>query len=221
MTIEQKIKKQFSKIFDQSDNVPFKQTGDYYFKVAATLKKKNIEVSNGLKLWFRNVQKRLYIGIATELILKALYLKNDFNINRPNRKIKITFPEKINNLNNADLNPSDTYSLSQLIDKLDSIIVKPSDYKKIMEGLRICKVFRNKEGHVAVHWHKFDQADYEKIEYSIKRIYEIGFSENLEFKISMTKVHGAGKFEIKQVRTTTKPIPNKGFIGKLKVNAIK
>ena len=202
MTIEHKIKSQFSKIFKPSDITPFKQTADYYFKNAATLKKKKIDAPQSLKLLFRNIQKRLYVGIGTELILKAFYLKNGFNINKPNRNIKIKFPEKINNLNKTDLNPSDTYSLSQLIDKLGGIIKKPSDYNKILEGLKICKVFRNKEGHVAVNRHKFDKKDFTKIEYSIKRIYEIGFSENLEFKISMNKEDGQGKFEIKQEHIT-------------------
>lgn len=200
MTTEQRIKSQFSKIFKPSDSVPFKHIADYYFRVAATIKKKNIEAPEEYKLWFRNVQKRLYIGIATEMLLKAIFLKNDFNINKAKKKT-ISFPEKIQNLNESDLTPTDTYTLGQLVGALEKVISKDNNYEKIIEGLNICKVFRNKEGHVAVHWHKFEIEDFQKIEYSIKRLYEIGFSEIIEFEISMTKKQKSGKFE--KVYTTT------------------
>ena len=198
VTIEQEIKNQFSKVFESVDMIPFKQTADYYFEVAATLKKKNISAPEELKLWFRNTQKRLYIGLATEFILNALYLKNGFNINKPIRGEKMIFPAKISRLNKAKLNPSDTYTLTQLLEKLNCVINKPDDYDKIMEGLKICKVLRNKEGHVAVHWHRFNSKDFDKIEFSIVRLYEIGFSEDVKFKISMTKTQGSGQFELKQ-----------------------
>jgi len=195
MITEQRIKSQFSKVFKTSDYVPFKQTADYYLKVAATIKRENIEAPDVLKLWFRNVQKRLFIGIATEMLLKAIFLKNDFNINKSKKKKRINFPEKIKNLNESDLTPTDTYTLGQLIGELKKVILKNDDYEKIIEVLNICKVFRNKEGHVAVHWHEFEIEDFQKIEYSIKRLYEIGFSEIIDFEISMTKNQGSGKFE--------------------------
>tara|TARA_B100002051_G_scaffold272974_1_gene310777 strand:+ start:990 stop:1613 length:624 start_codon:yes stop_codon:yes gene_type:complete len=198
MTTEQRIKNQYSKVFSLDDYIPFKQAADYYFNFAATIKKRDIPASDNLKLWFRNIQKRLYIGIGTELLLKALYLKNNYNINRPkqNKKdLKIKFPEKIPNLNSLDLNPNDTYTLSQLINKLDVVIPKRSEYDEIIDGLNICKVFRNKEGHIAVHYHDFIKDDFRKIEYSIKKIYQTGFNENLEFKISFSKTDKTGKFK--------------------------
>jgi hypothetical protein len=196
MIIEQRIKQQFSKHFKRSDKIPYRQTADYYFMIAATIKNKDIKTRKGLQLWIRNVQKRLYLGIGTELLLKAIYLSKGFNINKSKRNVQINFPEKISNLKVSQLKKDDTYSLNQLIDKLHLITGNANDYDRILEALKICKVFRNKEGHVAVHRHKFEQKDYREIEYAIVRLYEIGFSENLTFEISISDDDGIGKFEI-------------------------
>jgi len=198
MTVEETIKAQYAFIFksDRAHWFPFKQAADFYFKNAALLKKKHIKSSDELRLWFRNVQKRLFIGIATELLLKAIYLKNGFNINKPKRGKNVQFPELINNLNEDDLNAADTYTLADLINNLDKVLAFINDITRIKEGLNICKVFRNKEGHVAVHWHKFESENYSQIEYSIIELYKLGLNEKLDFSISMKGTQD-GKFEIK------------------------
>lgn len=64
MTIEQKINNEYSTIFETQQKywLPFKQMADYYFYEAAHLKKRNIRnVNSSLKLWVRNVQKRLFL----------------------------------------------------------------------------------------------------------------------------------------------------------------
>ena len=202
-TIEEEIKSDFAKIFRRGDYEVFKRLADYYFRTAATLKKKDIKAPQIYKLWIRNVTKRLYIGIATELLLKAIYLKNGYNINKPLKGGLIKFPEKICKLNKKILNPSETYSLNQLIDNLWKVLEKPMQkHKEIVEGLKICKVYRNKEGHIAVYRHYFNSSHFTQIENSIKLIYKIGFSESLEFKISMTPTDGKGKFKIRKLHFT-------------------
>ena len=59
-----------------------------------------------------------------------------------------------------------------------------SDKDSVKKGLNIAKVFRNKEGHVVVLWHKPDRQNYTHIENSIIAIYKEGFNETLEFKIT-------------------------------------
>ena len=198
MSIEQNIKDQYSKIFKSTyeDWIPFKQIADYYFKTSSLILKKDIDSAEIHKLWLRNVQKRLYLGIASELLLKAIYLMNGYNINRAKKNINIKFPEKIDSLKEAELKASDTYSLNELIDNLSKIIELKTDSKHIIEGLKICKIFRNKEGHVAVHWHTFERESYAKIEKSIVSLYKICFNENLDFIISVGKDE-IGVFEIK------------------------
>lgn len=186
MTIESDIKNQYSKVFDSSDWKTFKLMADFYFENAAKILKKDISIDVPFKLMARNIQKRLFIGIGTELLLKALFLKNDFCINKVKSK-KITYqnkPTKFSAITDLNLfNPDDTFTLNTLIDNLWDII-KPINHSTFEKGLRIAKVFRNKEGHVAVLWHKADRQNYTDIENCIIEIYDKGFNEKLNFKIS-------------------------------------
>jgi hypothetical protein len=154
------------------------------FENAAQILKKDISIKEPYKLMGRNIQKRLFIGIGTELLLKSLFLKNDYCINkvRKNHSPNPNKPTKFNSIKDESIfNPSDTYTLNSLIDNLPEILKSKGSYEK---GLKISKVFRNKEGHVAVLWHKANQENYTDIENSIIYIYNEGFNENLDFNIS-------------------------------------
>lgn len=186
MSIEDEIKSQFSKLFKETDWKPFKTSADYYFQLASKLKNKDIETKKKNKLWIRNVRKRLYLGIATELLIKAVYLKKGYNINKAKRRkppIYINFPEFITNLHEIDLDERDTYSLNDIICNFDKIESSIND--TIKRGLIICKVFRNKEGHISVPKQIFEPQNYRDIEFSIIEIYKICFDEELTFRISM------------------------------------
>lgn len=186
MSIESEIKNQYSKIFDKSDWMTFKLMADFYFENSAKILKKDISIEEPFKLMGRNIQKRLFIGIGTELLLKSLFLKNGYCINKvkknktPNPNKPIEF-NKISDL--TILNPSDTYSLNSLIDNISNIVTSKNQ-PEFEKGLKIAKVFRNKEGHVAVLWHKAVRQNYTDIENCIKEIYQKGFKQNLDFKIS-------------------------------------
>jgi hypothetical protein len=199
MEIENIIKKQFTKIFTKSDWYFFKITADYYFKTAASLLKSDIKIINSYKLWVRNIQKRLFLGIACELLLKAIYLKNGYYINLPqkNNKFSEKPPYKISKYSNHQFNPKDTYKLNFLIDNLKKVI-PTLDNQKTIQGLKIAKVFRNKEGHIVTLTHDFDPNNYIKIEDSIKNIYEVAFNQILQYQISFKKKQKA-KFKIKNV----------------------
>lgn len=108
MDIENIIKKQFSKIFTKSDWYSFKVIAEYYFRTAASVRTQDIKIDTPYKLWVRNIQKRLFLGIAYELLLKAIYLKEGFYINLPLKNIyfiiqsaypdgplKIGYPEQL------------------------------------------------------------------------------------------------------------------------------
>lgn len=184
MSIEEEIKEQYSKIFRSADSIIFKLMADFYFENAAKILKKDISIRDPYKLMGRNIQKRLYIGIGTELLLKSLFLKNDYCINKVKKKASPNpnKPVKFNKIiDESILNPSDTYTLNSLIDNLPEILSEKDNYAK---GLKISKVFRNKEGHVAVLWHKPNKENYSDIEKAIIYIYKEGYNENLDFKIS-------------------------------------
>lgn len=179
--IEQTIKTQYAKIFGFRDVPVFKKMADYYFETAAKILKKDIEVDDPYKLMVRNIQKRLFIGIGTELLLKSIFLKNNFCINSSNKNFKITFPSLLKDIEIEELDESNTQSLNALIDNLPKVIQVS---KECIQGLKICKVFRNKEGHVAVLKHKGDAQNYRDIEKTITELYKIAFNQELEFKIS-------------------------------------
>lgn len=58
-------------------------------------------------------------------------------------------------------------------------------------------MFRNKEGHIAVLWHKYDSNNYRAIENAIKKFYSDAFNEKIEFNISM---ESKDKGQFKKVR---------------------
>jgi len=197
MSIEEEIKSQYSKVYQNTDWKAFKVMADYYLSLSAKLMKKDIEISIDYKLMCRNIQKRLYIGIGVELLLKGLFLKNNYCINKmkkgktPNPNKPIEFKSISNQ---SDLNPNETYTLNKIIENIDEIIDREN--KDIfLKGLKIAKVFRNKEGHIAVFNHSYKTQNYTDIENSIIVIYNLGFSETLNYKIAFSKGE-KGKFKI-------------------------
>jgi len=132
----------------------------------------------------RNVTKRLFIGIGCELLLKAIYLKNGFCINRQKPQIECSWPHKLINSNRNNFHDDNTLSFNQLIDKLFTIENFGKDKNIIKQGLNISKVFRNKEGHIAVYWHDYDPQNYRDIEKSLICIYEKSFNEILKLTFS-------------------------------------
>lgn len=194
LSIEQKIKNQYAKVFKSNDWNGFKLVADFYLKRAAILKKSDVDIDETFQLLMRNVQKRLFLGIACELLLKSSYLKCKFVINKPidrNRGVLIPFV----NIRVPELNKYDTFTLSQLIDQFKNVLTF-SDWATIEKGLKILKVFRNKEGHVAAMWHTFNDSNYRDIEKAVILIYREVFDEDLTFTIAMV-AGDKGQFKIR------------------------
>lgn len=179
-TVEQEIKQQFARIFVAQDASLFKRIADYYFERAAFLLNSDIQISQSLKLLARNCQKRLFIGIGTELLLKAIYLSRGFSINKI-QKGQInppTFPSTFQQVSGIKQASDQTYMLSELIQKLDQIL-PPASLQGVTRGLLIAKVFRNKEGHVVLPTHSFDPSNYRDIEVALVTLYSSCFKETL------------------------------------------
>jgi hypothetical protein len=187
-SIERSVKDQYVKFFKKSDWNIFKKSADYYFETAAKILKKDIPYGEeDLKLLRRNVTKRLFIGIGCELLLKAIYLKNGFCINKLKQGINLqaSYPYKIADVDPNDFMDDDTLSLNKLIDKLFAIEDYGLEKCLIEKGLKISKVFRNKEGHVVVLRHDYDPQNYRDVEASLIGIYKISFTENLQLTFSV------------------------------------
>lgn len=191
VSIERGVKDQYAKVFKKSDWVLFKESADYYFESATYLLKNDIKYgSESHRLLRRNIQKRLFIGIACELLIKAVYLKNGYVINKfKNSKDteKMTFPFKYSEICIDDLKDDDTFSFNQVIDGLVKIHSFNEDKKSVLDGLKVSKVFRNKEGHTVTYRHNFQSENYSMIEKSVTIIYRQVFNEHLSFKIAFAK----------------------------------
>ena len=184
-SVESSVKHQFARVFRDSDWHLFKKIADSYFRQAAFLLKHNVSVPHDLKLLARNSQKRLFIGVGTELVLKALYLKNGYAINKPENGNKaLKFPFTLNDSVGQGLLEDETFQLGILIDHLEKVIVL-NDSKTILKGLKIAKVFRNKEGHVVTSSHAFDASNYRDIESALRELYRGAFDEILKVQFSL------------------------------------
>jgi len=200
-SIERTIKDQYAQFFEEDDWSLFKESADYYFETAAKILRKDIQYGRGdLKLLRRNVTKRLYIGIGCELLLKAIYLKNGFCINklRKNKDLQIPRPYKIADIDKDDFKDDDTLSFNQLMENLFDIENYGKEKISIEKGLKISKVFRNKEGHVAVPLHRFESQNYRDIEISLIGIYRNSFNEDLQLTFSIADSEVAN-FNIKKI----------------------
>ena len=185
LSLEQRVKDQFSKVFTSRDWRLFKEIAEINFSEAAKLKKSDFSsVPADRQLLIRNIRKRLFIGIGVELLLKAAYLKAGYGINKPlDQKTGPVFPYRLSTGIAAQLNKGETYTLSQLIDQLKKVfqLTQPNI---ILEGLRVAKVFRNKEGHTATSSHRFDPGNYHAIESALVALYAQVFNESLTVKIA-------------------------------------
>lgn len=119
-SVEQNIKNQYAKFFKESDWNIFKTAAEYYLQNAARVLTSDIKYeAKVLKLLRRNVQKRLYIGIACELLLKSLYLKNGYCINKPKRdkKISMQYPYRLSQINKCDFDITETFAFNKLMEE--------------------------------------------------------------------------------------------------------
>jgi hypothetical protein len=187
-SVEQTIKNQFARRLTKADWPLFKRMAEFYLRRAVYLKTEDCPADSDLKLLVRNSLKRLFIGIGVELLLKAVYLKHGYEINRlqtpgPNAP---AFPFTFQQAQGVPVAPDQTYMLNNLIEKLGSVL--PAGLgDDLSRGLRIAKVFRNKEGHTVLPTHQFDPSNYRDIEASLTIIYDRAFGENLRARFSVAQ----------------------------------
>lgn len=184
--VEREIMPQFERVFDATDAPLFKEMADYYFECAARLKKADIKITNDLKLLARNCQKRMFIGVGTELLLKAIYLKHGFSINRiaSGQSTPPAFPFRFQQLSGLKQVAAQTYMVDRLVDKLH-VVLPAADLRRTSRGLLIARVFRNKEAHVVVPKQVFVSANYRDIEVALVDLYLCAFDQILDVRFSL------------------------------------
>lgn len=181
---EQLVKSQFAKVFAASDWRLFRKVAESNLKEAAKLLKGDMPIESPLKLLARNSRKRLLIGVGVELLLKAVYLKHGYVINKPPKGSPLKFPFSAQDATGVQLVPDQTFMLNELIENLPRI-VQLQGKDSTLKGLRIARVFRNKEGHVVTRTHSFDGSNYTAIASSLSALYRDSFGERLSVRFSM------------------------------------
>lgn len=188
-SIDQTAKAQFAKVFTKADWPVFKRMADTYFEGSARLRKSDMSAFPlNLRLLARNIEKRLLLGIGMELLLKSVYLRHGFAINKAPRGAAGVPPFPFTPAQaiaaGIVLDPNETYMLNDLIQCLHRVPAIGA-LGPLEPGLRIAKVFRNKEGHVVVRAHNFDAQEYREIETALVGVYARGFGQTLRVTISM------------------------------------
>lgn len=183
-TIEQTVKAQFEKVFTCSDWGLFKKMAESNLHEAATLLKSDMPIESSLKLLARNARKRLFIGIGVELLLKAIYLKEGYVINKPQKGSPLRFPFAPQDAIGAHLALDKTVMLNELIENLPKVVQLQNE-NLTLKGLKIAKVFRNKEGHGITTSHAFDASNYTDIASSLIELYRDAFTEKLSVQFSL------------------------------------
>jgi hypothetical protein len=184
VSIEQSVKSQFERVFVASDWSLFKKMAESNLSEAAKLRKADMPIEKDLKLLARNSRKRLLIGVGVELLLKAIYLKQGYMINRPPAKSQLKFPFRAKDAAGVQLTSDRTFMFNDLIENL-SKVVQLQDKSVVLKGLKIAKVFRNKEGHGVTITHIFDPSNYKDIASSLSALYRDAFGENLAVRFSL------------------------------------
>lgn len=180
MTTASDVELQFARPFVQADWSLFKAMADSYLQEAARLKRKDMPRYGISTLLYRNVRKRLLIGLGTELLVKALYLKRGFAINEAPTGGK-PFPTKFAD-HGATVLKAKTATFDRCLKHIGILVdLAPTE----LEGLEIAKVLRNKEAHSVLPSHAFAPETYRVIERSLESLYAKGFQQSLKLTISV------------------------------------
>ncbi len=184
VSIEQRIKAQFGKVFKATDWSLFKKMAESNLSEATKLQKRDMLIDIRHQLLARNSRKRLLIGIGVELMLKAVYLKRGYMINRPPKESPLKFPFSEQAAAGVLLAVDRTFMLDDLITNLPKV-VQLQNKGQTINGLKIAKVFRNKEGHGVTSTHAFDASNYTDIATSLSALYQDAFGEKLSVQFSL------------------------------------
>jgi len=138
-------------------------------------------------LLIRNVRKRLFLGVGCELLLKAAFLKQGYAIN------KLRKGKESQNLNALvalrpdtrydEFDPDETHKFDHLINWIPKIIPTPQS-SDVTIGMKVAKVLRNKEGHVATPSHRYEEDSYRAVEAALKSVYREIFGVKLTVKVA-------------------------------------
>lgn len=171
-----KIRQKYYK-YKQKDWKFFIEKSEYFF----SLPEDTLNLSNRHSMDFMD---RIYLGMGFEFLLKAIFLKKGYLINKTvdikifkkNGKIKPKESIKLGELTKKFIR-TETSSLGYFINNLPKI--KPAKFKlvdfeyQILAGLLIVQCWRNQEVHIPVGLRRTDNKIEQHIKYSHDLLYKI------------------------------------------------
>jgi hypothetical protein len=196
-SVEATTKAQFARVFVERDWTLFRKVAELNLRDAAQLRVKHMRADTSVGLLARNARKRLLIGVGVELLLKAAFLKNGSSINSPiDGKAGPKKPFRRDQYSGA-LDPGNTFKFDVLISNVaDSIPAGVAyDADVLTQGLRIAKVFRNKEGHVVTPTHRYVPDSYRRIEAALRELYAACFDAVLDVQFAIA-VHEVSRWRV-------------------------
>jgi hypothetical protein len=185
-TTEQTVKYHFAQVVAASDWPLFKKFAEFNLREAATIKTTDMAIQRSLRLLARNSRKRLLIGVGVELLLKAVYLKHGYTINKLSQHGQLAFPFTFQQSAALPLLADKTFMLNDLIEHLPKV-VQLSEKLVTVHGLTIAKVFRNKEGHTVTATHAFDASNYTDIASALIALYRDAFDQKLALQFAVAR----------------------------------
>jgi hypothetical protein len=186
VSTEKNVKSQFEKVFVACDWRLFKKFAESNLQEAAALLTSDMVFAGRQKLLARNSRKRLLIGVGVEILLKAICLKHGYAINthKSRQGNPPSFPFLLEGFDLSLLALDNTVKFDDLINNLHRVVTLQNS-ELTLKGLKIAKVFRNKEGHAVTAAHVFDPSNYKDVAASLVELYRDAFAERLVVQFSL------------------------------------
>ena len=184
-----KKERYYSKVFTANDVPSLLKRANQFYSKSTMLKRKNDKSTIN---WddkktvtgyiFRDKCARLFLGIAVELFIKAVYLQNGYVINNF-KGVKKNNLEKLEGIKSRDLLPR-TQQLSTLIKSLSKVLPQNSYNfdKEIRRGLELARIWRNSIVHSPENKHMTRGDDWILVINSFKIINNLTFIDRQDLR---------------------------------------
>ena len=117
--------------------------------------------------FFNEKLNRIYIGIACEFFLKALFITKGFDI----YKYELIKPLKIDNPTESIKRQNRTIELGFMIDNIKEILsLQEQDLKQLKEGMEIIRKWRNGEIHISNNVIEYDPCEHNLTQFAVNTL---------------------------------------------------
>lgn len=162
-TYLESVERLYCKVYGKEDYKLFKKNAEKFFSLFREYSSTNKTTSltkKGLKKFIRDeLISRIFLGIGCELLVKSVYLKKGYLINRVlNKPENKVFPYRMKVITIENIDSGNTEFFRKLNSNLHKLMpkrVKLHDYNRLIKkGLEIARIWRNKDTHIGGGYHR-------------------------------------------------------------------